>query len=122
MANEARGEREFEAYGKRYILKFSANALAELEAVLGLPILQMADKFTAQNAGIRELRALVWAGLIEHHPEMTLKGAGELIDEVGIREVIDETLSAFEAAFPLPEVPAQKEMEPASLGTGASTS
>jgi hypothetical protein len=122
VANEARGEREFEAYGKRYVLKFSANALAELEAALGIPILAMADRFSAGNAGVRELRALLWAGLSEGQPGMTLLDAGRLIDEVGIREVIGETLAAFEAAFPLPKTPAQKETEPASLGTGASTS
>jgi hypothetical protein len=121
VANEARGEREFEAYGKRYILKFSAKALAELESALGLPILAMADKFTAGRAGIRELRALLWAGLVEGQPGLTLADAGRLIDEVGIREVIGETLAAFEAAFPLPTPPEAKETPPAASGTGAST-
>jgi len=121
MANEARGERVLEAGGKRYIIKFSANALAELESALGIPILAMADKFTAGNAGIRELRALLWAGLTESQPGMTLLDAGRLIDEAGIRGIIGETLAAFEAAFPLQGPPEPATGPPAANGTGAST-
>lgn len=98
MANPARGEVALTVADTEYTLKFSTNAICELEEL--------------QNKGLNEIvqdlerlstvRALLWAGLRAKHPDVTLKGAGELIDTIGMIPATEVIGRALNAAFPPP--------------------
>ena len=106
MANPVKGEVSFAARGKKFTLVYSANAYASLEEELNCGIFDIYDKLkswspprdqkgkpkpetteqmAARMAGVRFgfARAVFWAGLLDHHPEITIGEAGNLISEVG---------------------------------------
>lgn len=65
---------KFEAGGTMYELKYTVNAVADLEELTKRPLTDIfkAGEFSA-------MRALFWAGLIESVPRLTLKGAGNIL-------------------------------------------
>lgn len=89
-ANRERGEVEL---APGYVLRYTTNALVKLEDALGRSITQMGD-------GMREARALVWAGLLHAHPDLTLEQAGEIMDQVGVVEAVAKAGQALRLAFP----------------------
>jgi hypothetical protein len=109
MANPHKGELSFEADGKTYTLVYSNNALVELEDKLNRGIVDLTTEMSlwAQDPTkirLGLLRAVFWAAFIEHHPEVDLKAAGELITKVGgVAEVTSLVGEAFARAFPDPE-------------------
>jgi hypothetical protein len=100
-----------------YTLRLSVNAIAEAEGLLDKgvnEIIQSLDRVTT-------LRALLWAGLLEHHPKLTLFAAGELIGEAGA-DVIGEKLGeALKAAFPDEAKSSERPPKAAEDGTGISS-
>lgn len=95
MANKHRGYVEVELGGEVRRLKYDLNALAELEDALGYPVTQLRD----DRIGVRELRALVWAGLLHEEPKLTLKAAGSMIELDRIEEITKAVTEALERAF-----------------------
>ncbi|MBQ9263740.1 MAG: hypothetical protein IJ189_05955 [Clostridia bacterium] len=59
--------------GKEYPLRFTVNALCCLEEKTGKSLSQL------QSSQMSCLRGLLWCGLMEQCPDMTLEQAGELI-------------------------------------------
>ena len=83
---------------KSYELKFTINAMAELEDMTGQELGNLLS-----GGQFKTVRYLMWAGLIENNPELTIKGAGGLIEEYlqsgGSLEVLGELLTkAIESA------------------------
>lgn len=61
--------------GQQYTMRYTVNSLCALEDRAGRPIPDlMALQFSAT-------RLLLWAGLTEEQPEMSLRDVGALIDE-----------------------------------------
>jgi len=100
MANHARGQKDITIDGRTYTLWFTINSLVELEDLLKAPITKLGDDFTKGDVGFKEMRALFWAGLIEKHPEITLKDAGHLMHAAGLEKVLETAAEAFALAFP----------------------
>lgn len=94
MANKHRGYIDIELDKPRR-LKFDMNALAELEDVIGKPVSQL----NQDTVGIKELRAMVWAGLLHEEPKLTIKGAGDLIQLDRIKEITKKVTEALTIAF-----------------------
>ena len=86
MSNPHRGEASFEVEGKAYRVRFSWNAAAEYEDAAGRHLSDALFDIARERLSARSLRAMLWAGLQEHHPEVTLKEAGSLIDKLGRKE------------------------------------
>lgn len=86
VANPLRGEASFEADGRTYRLHYTWNVAAEFEEVAGRPLSDALLDVAREKLSAKSLRAMLWAGLQEHHPEVTLKEAGRLIDRMGRRE------------------------------------
>ncbi len=87
MANPHKGETSIEIDGKTYTLALTLNAMCELEDLLGTPekevsFIEIVHAVT-QRKRTSHMRALFWAALREHHPEVTLKQAGTLIQKMG---------------------------------------
>ena len=86
MSNPHRGEASFEVEGKAYRVRFSWNAAAEYEDAAGRHLSDALFDIAREKLSARSLRAMLWAGLQEHHQEVTLKEAGRLIDKMGRKE------------------------------------
>lgn len=81
---------------KQRKLKYTFNAFCELEEVMGRSLT------TLQNGEfkMKDLRALVWAGLLHESPELTLEETGDLIDKAdSIEDVTDAVSRAIETAL-----------------------
>lgn len=102
MANPHRGETEITVDGKAYRLRFSIDALCLLEDKTGKSIMQLVnDLQTPENVSITILRAILWAGLREHHADVDLKAAGEMIPAAGgVLPILAGIGKALELAFP----------------------
>ncbi|MGF7161287.1 hypothetical protein FHS85_002922 [Rhodoligotrophos appendicifer] len=121
MANPVRGEVGFDVEGREYTLRFSTNALCELEAETGLN----ANKIVGQmqdpdGVSLRLLRAIIWAGLIDHHQGIKVADAGVIVDRIGIAKAGELIGKAFTAAFPAAAEEAASSRPPkgARAGTG----
>jgi hypothetical protein len=87
MGNKVRGQTDFEVGDSTYSLHFTANGMCELEAAAGcstMAFLKRLDEAAASSdLSIGDVRLLFWAGLKEHHPEITVQQAGSLMQELG---------------------------------------
>ncbi len=81
-------------------LKFDFNALADFEAEVGRPFSSIGEA-----AGIREIRAMLWAGLRHKYPKVTVREAGDMIPKAKgdnlseqMEYVTQKILEAFKAS------------------------
>lgn len=79
-------------------LKFTLNALAELEDEFG-SVDAAFEKLEKQNS-MKALRAVLWAGLLWKEPEITEKQVGDLIDLSLMQDIAQSLNDAFEADMP----------------------
>ena len=102
MANPNRGGVSVRAGDDEWTFSFSINALCELEEHLGKPVPQIVAAL-GDPASIRitDLRALVWAALLDHHDGISLADAGEVATKVGFAVCLEKVGQAFELAFPV---------------------
>lgn len=100
MANKERGEVSFDLDGEAYTLRFSTNAMCELEDATGVPVLQLANSLQDETSvSIKTLRAMFAAGLSDSR-SVTAPQAGDIIDALGIPRAGELIGQAFMAAFP----------------------
>lgn len=120
MANPHKGEVELKAGDRAYVLRFSIDAICHLEAATGKPFAVTASEMSnPDKASMTLVRMLLHAGLQEHHPELSLKEAGEIIiDAGGMAVVTVKVFEAFAAAFPTPEASGTPRPPRGRAGTG----
>ena len=70
-------EHQFTINEQTYTLRFTFNAIVELEENLKMPITKLVSE---DNFGIKEMRAILWAGLRSRH-KLSLEEVGNLIDD-----------------------------------------
>ena len=75
-------------------IKYTINALATLEDVLERPVTELGN-----NVGVKELRALLWAGLLHEDANLTLEQAGNLMDGIDIITLAEKIGEALNAAL-----------------------
>lgn len=117
--NPHKGEVTLEAGGQTYTLRLAANALVIAEELLDKGVAEIADMLSdADGFRLGTARALLFAGLREHHPKMTIEDAGEIIGETGIPAVVTKLAESMQAAFARPEEGAPNPPQGAEAGTG----
>ena len=99
MANKERGEHEITVDGKAYILRYSTNALCNLESILNRPFSEVMDDFAGGKISLVNARALFFVGLQSSHKNMTIESAGDLFDAVGFDVGIAAVNEAVGLAF-----------------------
>lgn len=116
MTNPVTGEVRMPIGEDVYTLQFSYNTLCELEeAANGKSFAAIAASLTNGNTfSATNLRLMTFMGLKAHHPDLTVKDVGPIIDKGTIKFVVDNVLRAFQLAFPDPDA---KE-NPTKPGTG----
>lgn len=100
-ANRLKGEVAFEADGKGYVLLLDFNALCDLED--DLPGLMDG---TAEIKSPKAIRRVFHAGLAERHPEVDVRGAGALVQALGLEAAAVLIKESFAASFPAAEAKA----------------
>jgi len=100
VGNPLRGEASFEVAGRTYRLKYDWNAAAEFEEAAGRPLSDALLDVAREKLSAKSLRAMLWAGLQEHHAEVTLMESGRLIDAMGRREAQRLMGAALRYYFP----------------------
>lgn len=81
-------------------MRYSVNSLIELEDKLKQPMFEIFKAATEGRVRLRDIRTLVWAGLIHENKQLTEQEAGEIIDEVGFNNVVELVGMAMAEAFP----------------------
>ena len=84
MANPNRGGVAVRVGDDEWTFSFSINALCELEDLLDKTMPQIfASLSDEENMRMSDVRALVWAALLDHHEGISLKEAGDVATKVG---------------------------------------
>lgn len=104
MANKLKGEVSFEASGKTWTMKIGTNAWCLVESEMNL---DLAD-IDLSRLSIRNVRAIFWASLQHHHEGVSVKDAGDMIDEIGTQKVAELVAQAIELQAPVQKANPQK--------------
>ncbi len=101
MANPSRGGVAVRVGDDEWVFSFSINALCELEDLLEKPMAQIfATLEDDKNMRMSDVRALVWASLLDHTEGITLREAGDVASKVGITVCLEKIGEAVGIAFP----------------------
>lgn len=101
MANPHRGSVALQAGDRAYMISFSINALCELEDALDKPVSEIVTAIQdPEKVRLGGVRMLLWAGLRDHHPEVTVAEAGEIATDAGFKVAVEKIGEAFKLAFP----------------------
>jgi hypothetical protein len=111
MGRRNEGEATFEADGQTWRMRFDFNAMADFEEETGQNALAVLQAMEAGKVSAIHIRALFYAALREHHPDITLRQAGRLVAS---------GMEAFETAISS-SMPTPQEGDIASEKTKAAT-
>lgn len=101
------GDVSFETDGQSYRLRYSINALCDMEEALGMGVRDFYRLVTSGDLRMSHVRGAFWAGLRHHQPNITKAQAGNIIQSLGGAEQAMELLGeALTRAFP-PAVPGE---------------
>lgn len=117
-ANPIKGEAGIRVAGRDYVLAFNINAMCEVEYILALSTDQILRSLSL-SPPLHIVRALLWGGLRQHHPEVDLIAAGKLIEEMGGSGLaLDGIGKALISAFPEAKGDTENPRKGAKAGTG----
>lgn len=91
MANKQKGLVEIELGGKTRTLNYDLNAIAELEDKTGVEVSDMAE----MKMSIKNVRAMLWAGLIHEDEDLTEKEVGAMVNMHNMEYVQEKLAEAF---------------------------
>jgi len=81
-------------------LRYTTNALVMLEESLGKPIGEIMNDFANGLYGFKDIRNLLWAGLLDEDSSLTPEDAGNLLDEAeDFAEVVTKIGEALQESF-----------------------
>lgn len=104
MANLNRGE--IDLAGKT--LRYTINAICSLEQECGgRPFTDILKGIQGDAISLSDLRAVLWAGLLDKQPETKPEDAGRMIGDLGVPAVLVAVIKAIPAAFPQMEASAK---------------
>lgn len=83
------------------------NALAELEGALHFTMTEIGARFKKGRFGTRDIRALVWAGVLHQDEDATIRQVGDWLTEAGFLKnektrdsLLEQVFEALAASFP----------------------
>lgn len=121
-ANAQKGEAAIKVGEREYVLAFNINAMCEVEYILDLSTDKILRALAA-SPPLHIVRALLWGGLRQHHPDVDLIGAGNLIEEMGgPGTALDGIGKALVSAFPEAKDDTENPPKGAAAGTGRRSS
>lgn len=103
MANAQKGEASFEALGQTWTIKLGTNAMCEIEDRTELSINKIGEKLNGAGFSMKLMRTVFACGMIDHHPDITDRTVGDILDEIGFEAASDIMGRAFTIATPEPK-------------------
>lgn len=102
MGQTTNPDRPFQVGNKTYTMRFSVRALAALQDHYGLNSLEEIGERLADTSkmSVKDLCAIVWAGLRTHHPETSMEDVMGIMDDLTLDRVKEMVASGFAAASP----------------------
>jgi hypothetical protein len=101
MANNWKGEVELEAGGRKLLFRLGVNEMIELQGDFGLADKDEEFATALRNlSGFKRHRDAIFRGLQLHQPDVTLKQAGDVMNEIGMAQVGELIAKALVLAFP----------------------
>ena len=85
--------------GKKRQLRYTWFALESLENEMEIPILEIA-KMMASSVKLKQLKIIIWAGLLHEDKDLTLSNVGEWLEITKLAYYGNIIRKAFELAFP----------------------
>jgi hypothetical protein len=122
--NPHKGEAAVSIDGQSYTLRYSHRALVKLETITGKGLVRILQEISnPEELRIGTIAALLWCGLQEHHPKLSLDEATDLLDviENGALGAIELLGDPFRAAFNAPGTKATNPIQETN-GTGTNVS
>jgi hypothetical protein len=98
MSNSLRGAVPFECDGQTMHLRVTTNAMVRYQDVAGETFLTGLAALEKDPSDIRRIRRMVWAAM--SHADISEDRAGEVMDEVGLLDIVGLLSEAAAAAFP----------------------
>lgn len=74
-------------------IRLNTNAMVKMEEVLNKPLSEIGASF-----GVKEIRAVVWAGLLHEDKTLTLESVGDLLDDADLTYVAKKIGEAMQIA------------------------
>lgn len=110
------------ADGKTHNIRFDYNALCALEDEFKISIADL-GVILSGPIGLKQIRAILWAGLLHENESLTAKDAGALIEVDSMAQLAEAISNALSAAFGTQKAELKKEPgpEPKNPGIGANT-
>ena len=88
-------------------LRFDMNALAELEGALHFTMAEIGSRFKRGRFGTRDIRALVWTGLLHQDEDVTIRQVGDWLTDAGFLKdektrdnLLEQVFEALAESFP----------------------
>lgn len=78
-------------------LRFTLNAMAEIEEAYGS--VEEAFKALERNS-LKAVRCVLWAGLLDSDPTLTVQRVGSLIDIANLQNIVEVMSEAFQSDMP----------------------
>lgn len=99
--NPLRGEVSHKIGEQDFTFCFTVNAMCALEEATGLTVSEIGEKMqrAPERLGFKTIRALVWAGMVDRQPDMSLEMVGKLAP-ADLIEAAAPAAKAFGLAFP----------------------
>lgn len=79
MAKQLKGAVKFTHAGKSFTLQLDFNAICDFGDAIGVDGVARLEVIGTKPLTGKETRALFWAALQEHHPEIDLREAGRMV-------------------------------------------
>jgi hypothetical protein len=83
------------------------NALSELEGALHFTMEEIGRRFKRGRIGTRDIRGLIWAGLLHEDEDLTLRQVGDWLNEAGFLKdektrdtLLEKVFNALSESFP----------------------
>lgn len=96
--NATQGAVRIDVGGKSYRLKLTVNGMCELEGATGKTLIEVVEAMPKGSMNL--LRSILWASLLEDHPDMSLADAGKIAQEIGVTSLAETLGEVIEAALP----------------------
>lgn len=102
VANPDRGQLSMDVGGASYIMQLSPNALSIVKKETGLGLKGVIDAFQKANddPDFELVMTLIWASMLDHHPDLTKEQAMSFYPDGGLEEIIEKVQELFRSAFP----------------------
>lgn len=93
--------REIKIGDKSFKIHYGQNAICALEDELDASIATIYERISANTIRMKDIRALIWAGLLREQRDLTPEVLGDLCDDAGVKltDIFGDCVEELNASF-----------------------